>query len=256
MHRLFPAEVTRLAGRVGTLKVGGAVEQLAPATSTRTRPEPAPVVGLRLAAGCEMTISDLTPATLATLKHAASMSNPLFGEWQRRRLSTWNVPRFLLSYDETVDGRLVLPRGLGERVVSAVKEAGSRVEIGDDRAGGEPQRFELAASLREEQAAAVSDLAAHELGVLVAEPGAGKTVMGCALIAQNGISTPILAAGSRRRRHLADTGPPRRRGGADRGLWTGSRGRVPSSARRGVRERCPSDPGEAVGRPDGDPVPA
>jgi superfamily II DNA or RNA helicase len=200
VHRLSPAEVTRLAGRVGAVKVGGAVDRLAPATSTRTRPEPAAVLGLRLEAGCEVAVSDLTPAALATLKHAASMSNPLFGERQRRRLSTWNVPRFLLSYAETVDGRLVLPRGLGERVESVLKEAGSRVEISDNRTDGEDQNFELAVTLREDQAAAVSDLAAHELGVLVAEPGAGKTVMGCALIAEHGVSTLVLVD----RKALAD----------------------------------------------------
>jgi superfamily II DNA or RNA helicase len=200
VHRLSPAEVTRLAGCVGAVKVGGAVERLAPATSTRTRPVPAAVVEMRLEAGCEVAVADLTPAALATLKHAASMSNPLFGERQRRRLSTWNVPRFLLSYDETVDGRLVLPRGLGERVASVLQEAGSRVEVSDARTNGEEQKFELAVRLRDDQAAAVSDLAAHELGVLVAEPGAGKTVMGCALIAEHSVSTLILVD----RKALAD----------------------------------------------------
>ncbi|WP_226358319.1 MULTISPECIES: DEAD/DEAH box helicase [unclassified Pseudonocardia] len=200
MHRLSSAEVTRLAGRVGAVKVGGAVESLAPAMSTRTRPRSAAVVGLRLRAGCEVAVSELTPAALGTLKHAASMNNPLFGERQRRRLSTWNVPRFLLSYDETMDGRLVLPRGLGERVISVLEEAGSRVEIADERSDGDSHGFELAATLREDQAAAVSDLAAHDLGVLVAEPGAGKTVMGCALIAEHGVATLILVD----RKALAD----------------------------------------------------
>ena len=37
----------------------------------------------------------LTPALLATLKHAASMANPAFYDRQRRRFSTWGVPRFL-----------------------------------------------------------------------------------------------------------------------------------------------------------------
>jgi hypothetical protein len=49
---------------------------------------------------------------MATLKHAASMPNPLFYERQRLRASTWDTPRFLRSFDETLDGGLVLPRGL------------------------------------------------------------------------------------------------------------------------------------------------
>jgi hypothetical protein len=38
------------------------------------------------------------------------MPNPLFYERQRRRISTWGVPRFLRSFDETLDGGLILPR--------------------------------------------------------------------------------------------------------------------------------------------------
>ncbi|MCE3550513.1 hypothetical protein LWC33_03485 [Pseudonocardia sp. RS11V-5] len=128
VHRLSPAEVAKLAQRVCAVKVGGAVERLAAATSTKTRPEPSPIVTVALGAGCAVTSADLTPATLATIKHAASMSNPLFAERQRRRLSTWNVPRFLFSYEEPLDGTLVVPRGLADRVVSVVEESGRRVE--------------------------------------------------------------------------------------------------------------------------------
>jgi hypothetical protein len=60
----------------------------------------------------------LTPALLATLKHAASMPNPLFYERQRLRLSTWDLPRFLRSFDETLDGGLILPRGLIDTVAA------------------------------------------------------------------------------------------------------------------------------------------
>ena len=42
---------------------------------------------------------------LATLKHAASMPNPLFYERQRRRASTWDTPRFLRSYDANTHRR-------------------------------------------------------------------------------------------------------------------------------------------------------
>jgi len=51
------------------------------------------------------------------------MPNPLFYERQRRRFSTWNVPRFLYSYDETLTGDLILPRGLEPTLRRLVDDA-------------------------------------------------------------------------------------------------------------------------------------
>ena len=105
------------------------------------------------------------------------MPNPLFYERQRRRISTWGVPRFLQSFDETLDGGLILPRGLRDTVASLAEQAGSRLEVTDGCATGAAQEFTFAATLTAEQEEAVAELTRHELGVLVAPPGAGKTVI-------------------------------------------------------------------------------
>lgn len=200
LGRLSPREAERLAGRVVPPRVGVAVTGLVPATASGIRPQPAPVVRVRLAAGVGVEMSVLTPALLATLKHAASMPNPAFYDRQRRRFSTWNVPRFLHSFDETLDGRLVLPRGLAGLVTSIAQEAGSTVEVDDQRGPGTAQLFVLTSTLRDDQSDAVADLVDHNLGVLVAPPGAGKTVIACALIARHGTSTLVLVD----RKTLAD----------------------------------------------------
>jgi hypothetical protein len=129
------------------------------------------VVSVLLAAGVAVDMAALTPALLATLKHAASMPNPAFYDRRRRRFSTWGIPRFLHSFDETVDGRLVLPRGLADLLASTVQEAGSALEFDDRRADGTPQQFVLTATLRDDRADAVADLVDHDHGVLVAAPG-------------------------------------------------------------------------------------
>jgi superfamily II DNA or RNA helicase len=200
VNRLSPREVDKLAGRVAAPRVGTAVTRLEQVTASRTRPQPAPIVQVNLAAGVGVDMTQLTPAALATLKHAASMPNPAFYDRQRRRFSTWGVPRFLYSFDETIDGTLVLPRGLAPLVSTVVVESGSAVEVVDARAAGTPREFALAAKLRDEQAAAVAALADHGLGVLVAPPGAGKTVIACALIARHATSTLVLVD----RKTLAD----------------------------------------------------
>jgi hypothetical protein len=65
------------------------------------------VIHVRLGAGIRLEQTELTPALLASFKHAASMPNALFYERQRRRISTWGVPRFLQGFDETLDGGLL-----------------------------------------------------------------------------------------------------------------------------------------------------
>ena len=200
LGRLSPREVSRLAQKLGAVSVGVAVKRLGQPTSTRTVPQAPPIVRARLGAGVTLEGEDLTPALAATLKHAASMPNPVFYERQRRRASTWNVPRFLRSYDETLDGGLILPRGLLDTLKDLIEQLGSRLEITDHRLGGDPQAFTFSASLDDGQQAARRALSAHDLGVLVAPPGAGKTVIACALAADHATSTLILVD----RKALAD----------------------------------------------------
>ena len=85
LDRFSPRDAAPLAQRVGAPSVGMAVDRLVAATSTRTRPQLPGVVHARLAAQVTVDCADLTPALRSTLKHAASMPNPLFYERERRR---------------------------------------------------------------------------------------------------------------------------------------------------------------------------
>ena len=144
--------------------------------------------------------SELSPSLYATLKHAASTYNPEFYDRQRRRQSTWNIPRVISSYDETIDDHLVLPRGLLDTTTKLIQDAGSKAEIDDRRVTGAAQQLSTAINLSTVQQAAVDDLLPHDLGLLVAPPGSGKTVMACAVIAAHSTSTLVLVD----RKTLAD----------------------------------------------------
>ena len=154
-------------------------------------PPPPPVVRARLAAELSVERAGLPPAVVAGLKHLGSIANPEFHEKQRMRFSTWDTPRFISAYREDLEW-MHLPRGLTGKVADLFASLGSNLEVVDDRPEPPATAFALRGALRPQQSTAVADLIDHNLGVLVAPPGAGKTIMACAVIAHHHTPTLIV----------------------------------------------------------------
>lgn len=192
VDRLSPGDAQRVARQAKQTVVGSEIATMSRSEATRIHPPLPPVVHAELGAGLALDLAELPAAAVSTFKHAASMANPKFYELQRLRKSTWDTPRFVRGYDIAVDDHLILPRGLRHTVTSIVERAGARFALADVRNPGNEIDVEFTATLKTDQAVAVSAMLAHDDGVLVAPPGSGKTVMACAIVAERATSTLVL----------------------------------------------------------------
>jgi superfamily II DNA or RNA helicase len=188
--RLAPDAAKTIAQNLRPLEVG-------PTATRFRRParsgEPSPPESICTSLGAAVSVAriGLPPSLVASLKHLASLHNPEYYEKERLRFSTFRTPRFVRCYWEDLE-YLHLPRGLLPQCEQIVRDAGSRLEIADTRPNPPRMEVDFQGSLTTQQEQAVNELARHELGVLVAPPGEGKTVMACALIARHAVPTLVL----------------------------------------------------------------
>lgn len=191
VDRVGPDAAAAMAAGFGELAMGPDASTFRRASKSAPQPKPPAQIRARAEAMLAIDRIGVPPTILAALKHLASLHNPEFYEKEKLRFSTWNTPRFIRCYRETLD-QLLLPRGLRDKAATIVKEAGSRLTVLDGYADVEPIDVTLQAVLTAEQTAATEALTRHDLGVLVAPPGSGKTVVGCALIAHHATPTLVI----------------------------------------------------------------
>lgn len=133
----------------------------------------------------------LPPAVLAHLKRLAAFQNPEFYKKQALRLSTSMVPR-IIGCAEDQPSHLALPRGCQEEVTSFFREYGVTLSIQDERRTGSPLDVRFEGELTPLQKRGARAMLAHDIGIVSAPPGVGKTVLGAYLIARRARSTLVL----------------------------------------------------------------
>jgi superfamily II DNA or RNA helicase len=136
--------------------------------------------------------SGIPPWLLAQMKQLALLQNPQFYEREKLRLSTWRIPRFIKCYEEDAS-HIHLPRGTVEELREIAAAAGTKFSLTDQRTVPEKLSLQFLGSLTPKQMNAVQAVLSDDMGVLVAPPGAGKTVMGCYAVAERNVPTLILA---------------------------------------------------------------
>ncbi len=128
---------------------------------------------------------------LNQIKRLAAFQNPEFYKKQSMRLSTAMTPR-VISCAEDLPQHVALPRGCRRELEELLCGHGVALDVEDQRSRGAPVEFRFQGTLTAVQEKATRALLAHDVGVFVAPPGVGKTVIGTYLVAARACSTLVL----------------------------------------------------------------
>jgi len=134
---------------------------------------------------------NLPSPLLNQIKRLAAFQNPEFYKRQSMRLSTALTPR-VISCAENLSRHIALPRGCLEDLTTLLHQYGSTLTLDDRRHAGEPLDVRFHGTLTAVQEQAVNALRKHDIGIFVAPPGSGKTVVGARLIAERQCTTLVL----------------------------------------------------------------
>lgn len=132
-------------------------------------------------------IDKYTPAQASKIKKLLTITNPIYLKKLDLSLALWDTDPTLKFYDELDDGSLAVPIGATNEVMGILGAANFR----DERfLSSQRLKVKFTGKLYDYQQKALETLSEHSLGVLEAMTGSGKTLVGCALIAQ--IKQPTL----------------------------------------------------------------
>jgi superfamily II DNA or RNA helicase len=133
----------------------------------------------------------LPAALVDQIKRIAAFQNPEFYKKQAMRLSTALTPR-VIGCAEDLPKHVGVPRGCRADLEDLLREHGIDLLVDDRRIEGDPIDAQFHGELTEIQKQAAGALLARDIGVFIAPPGTGKTVVGTHLVASRGCSTLVL----------------------------------------------------------------
>ncbi len=133
----------------------------------------------------------LSPGLISRIKRLAAFENPEFYKKQALRLSVALTPR-VISCAQDHPHHIELPRGCVGAVTALLGSCGVEPVVDDQRCDGDALPLMFHGELAQHQKKAAEAMLAHEMGVFVAPPGTGKTVVGTYLIAERGVNSLAL----------------------------------------------------------------
>ena len=113
--------------------------------------------------------------------------------------NTWGSEKYFRFIEEK-DGCVIIPRGMAGRLLRFCRENKIENDFTDNRKKAEPVSFTMNVQLREHQILAVAAASKKDIGIIVAPPGTGKTIVGLKIIAEKQQPALIIV----HRKQLAD----------------------------------------------------
>lgn len=203
LAKASPATIAALANEFGKDPVGlpkGTDKKLvAPKASAKViveldsrQQEPMPsIVQVTLAEGVRISCDGLPARVINRLRRLAAFRNPEYTKKLRLHFSVWDTPRFI-DLSKSDGDELVLPRGCAEAALSVLRDAGAEPFVADNRTEGRRIHARFTGVLRDIQVPCKDKLVDHDLGVLVAPTGFGKSVIAASIIAAHQVNTLVI----------------------------------------------------------------
>jgi superfamily II DNA or RNA helicase len=115
------------------------------------------------------------------LKEELNFTNSEFLIKKKIGRNTWGTERYFKFVDET-ENEVIIPRGFIGRLIRFCRENKIEYDFIDERKKLKEVLFSFNAQLREYQNTTIATVSKKDLGVIVAPPGSGKTIIGLKII--------------------------------------------------------------------------
>ncbi len=125
----------------------------------------------------------LTTPLINFLKEELNFANTEFIVKKKVGRNTFGIERYFKLIEET-EGEVVIPRGFVGKLIRFCKEHNIEYEFQDERKKLKEIPFLFNTTLREHQQSAIDVSAKKDLGIIVAPPGSGKTIVALKIISE------------------------------------------------------------------------
>lgn len=138
---------------------------------------------IRLNNSISLSREGLTTSLVNFLKEELNFTNTEFIIKKKVGRNTFGTERYFKLIEET-ESEVVIPKGFAGKLIRFCKEQNVQYEFQDEREKHKEIPFLFNTTLREHQQGAIEVTAKKDLGIIVAPPGSGKTIVALKIIAE------------------------------------------------------------------------